>query len=743
MVTIEESVASGGDRIPNPYIVYSPAHATMNAEGDPYWSTGAHASNSGGYCGYNEWNSNYDAPTAKLYFYGKEVVWLALTNTGQGYARVYIDDVPITDGDVALSGDTGGNKSGIDLWALGTGFKQAVYTKSWSTNGVHSIMIEATDDNYYVHNGYPQYQGNPTYCGIRLDAFQIDGFALDPDNPTVEETPFDQVYQKPIRRESVVRALNAPTLSLVVKDKFGDASHVIGNIYDLKTSYIDQGGPLDLTAIVPVNLITQKSRLFDSVSLYDGLNEIWMGRVRETPAITKDKKGVALTCEGWIKALTDETTRLHMLDTKLTNWSNMEIDEAGPITSGKFNLESKDRLMIGLQNGVDYITGERHGFLYEAPVPESPTPISRFKANYSCRYENAYFEASLWSYDGINGWQVLWALTASGAQSGSIDIDTNTTPAGYVIRAIPAVCTKLYLRVNCKADCSYGSGGEGDNYWNASFFDPVVYGHQPAGYTMGLVVQDLIQSSPNELSTDTAMISSSGFTVTDFLFTDPNTMLDKIGELNKFGHMIYGYWDRDITGKPRLTMNYPNDLAIDYMTTLNSSKPDLAGESIDYLYNAVSVKYNDINNKPQVVEVTSDDPLSILTQRSLLKMADPLSVNSTDSAAAEEAGEWFLADHNRPAAKGSLVIQGSVLGANGRRIPASWIKPGGNIMVRDLRISPASLQYLNPSGLSYIMNGVNIFRIKQVEVDFSNRTTTLQVDNETDRFEKFMSQKGW
>lgn len=109
--------------------------------------------------------SNVDNETASFSFTGTGVIWIGTKNTNHGYVKVYIDDVAITNGDVALTGDTGGNQSGIDCYAAAADWQNQLYTKSGLTYGSHSIKVEITNQK---HASATDYYGSVD-CFIVLD----------------------------------------------------------------------------------------------------------------------------------------------------------------------------------------------------------------------------------------------------------------------------------------------------------------------------------------------------------------------------------------------------------------------------------------------------------------------------------------------------------------------------------------------------------------------------------------------
>ena len=110
--------------------------------------------------------SNVIGSTTTVSFKGSSITWLGTKKSDYGVAQVLIDGVPITDGDYRLAGDTGNNKSGIDLYAPVTAYKRLLYTAKGLTDNIwHTMTIKVT--------GYKN--GASSGTTINVDAFDTGG----------------------------------------------------------------------------------------------------------------------------------------------------------------------------------------------------------------------------------------------------------------------------------------------------------------------------------------------------------------------------------------------------------------------------------------------------------------------------------------------------------------------------------------------------------------------------------------
>ena len=103
--------------------------------------------------------------TATFTFTGTSVTWISTRASDRGIAKISIDGTPVTNGTVALPGDTGSNKSGIDLYNAITLWQQPVYTKSGLSSGSHTLKVEVTGTRNDSSDG----------TRVDIDAFEIDG----------------------------------------------------------------------------------------------------------------------------------------------------------------------------------------------------------------------------------------------------------------------------------------------------------------------------------------------------------------------------------------------------------------------------------------------------------------------------------------------------------------------------------------------------------------------------------------
>lgn len=114
--------------------------------------------------GYQNKNSAATA-TATYNFTGTAVTFISTRGPDRGYAQIYVDGTRITDGTIALPGDSGGNKSGLDLFSADTRYQERVYTKAGLTSGAHTIKVVVVGDMNALSQG----------TRVDIDAFDVGG----------------------------------------------------------------------------------------------------------------------------------------------------------------------------------------------------------------------------------------------------------------------------------------------------------------------------------------------------------------------------------------------------------------------------------------------------------------------------------------------------------------------------------------------------------------------------------------
>lgn len=144
--------------------------------------------------------------------------------------------------------------------------------------------------------------------------------------------------------------------------------------------------------------------------------------------------------------------------------------------------------------------------------------------------------------------------------------------------------------------------------------------------------------------------------------------------------------------------------------------------SADGLYDAVRVRYVDTLGVTQTVRRTAS--VAELTAAGLTREAFlDLGPQAGTLAAAQQAGDQFLADHAAALNAGTLTVARPILDrARGRTVQPWEIRPGALIRVRGIQPRPNSLN-------ATTRDGVTVFRVVGVTYRASSASAELELDS--------------
>jgi hypothetical protein len=141
------------------------------------------------------------------------------------------------------------------------------------------------------------------------------------------------------------------------------------------------------------------------------------------------------------------------------------------------------------------------------------------------------------------------------------------------------------------------------------------------------------------------------------------------------------------------------------------------------VWNAVRVYYED--SLGQTVSVRSTSTVAALDDANLTRETKFDLVGAGSNANATQAGEQFLAEHERPAASGTLRISRPVIDLiDGRWVQPWQIRAGELIRVRDVQ---PRVDALTATG----RDGISVFKIASREYSTADATATLELDEYT------------
>lgn len=236
------------------------------------------------------------------------------------------------------------------------------------------------------------------------------------------------------------------------------------------------------------------------------------------------------------------------------------------------------------------------------------------------------------------------------------------------------------------------------------------------------IVQDLVGRFTTQFDGLDAFIETTTTQITQFAYPDGVTVADALNDVIAIEGAFYwaawetvrrsGLWRFEFRSWPT-TVRYEAGIEDGW---------ESPGSATD-LYNKVIVSYKDIVGNDQVVYRTST--VDALTAAGLTRTARiELGSENGSLAAAQQAGDNYLAEHNVPSKNGRLTLARQILDYDKGMLVDPWaVRPGGLIRVRGVSPEPNAL---NPDG----RDGVTIFRVVAVTFRASDGTAELELDTD-------------
>ncbi len=205
-------------------------------------------------------------------------------------------------------------------------------------------------------------------------------------------------------------------------------------------------------------------------------------------------------------------------------------------------------------------------------------------------------------------------------------------------------------------------------------------------------------------------------------------------EVNKYELYDIGCWGSQLASgadtsdtKPAFFYLAHSKTTVDYFTTLKEAKLSLAGPAVDDLADRVIVEYGSASH----VERTTTS--SYLTGRNWAKHGPKITIQSTNVADANQAGDKYLTEANLTKAKGTMEITGSVRDAYNKEVKYYEIRAGKNIRIKDLEATEDMFSASN------VLDGRTTFKIVKVDVDVGRRSAKLTLDQPADELDVILA----
>jgi hypothetical protein len=234
------------------------------------------------------------------------------------------------------------------------------------------------------------------------------------------------------------------------------------------------------------------------------------------------------------------------------------------------------------------------------------------------------------------------------------------------------------------------------------------------------VVADLLGRLLDQYDGANATIDTTTYAITQLAYYDGVTPREVLDDLMEFepGYRWGAY--ESTTGGYRFEWKaWPTTVRYEAAVHDGFDSPASATD----VWNAVRVYYED--SLGQTVSVRSTSTVDALDDANLTREAKLDLVGTGSSANATQTGVQFLAEHERPAASGTLRISRPVIDLiDGRWVQPWQIRAGELIRVRDVQ---PRVDALTATG----RDGISVFKIASREYSTADATATLELDEYT------------
>lgn len=250
---------------------------------------------------------------------------------------------------------------------------------------------------------------------------------------------------------------------------------------------------------------------------------------------------------------------------------------------------------------------------------------------------------------------------------------------------------------------------------------------QDSGYSSGdktilasTVVNDLLGRLLDKYDGAAAEVETTSYAITQLAYYDGVTPRQVLEDLMEFepGYR-WGAYESTGDGYRFEWKAWPT--AVRYEAAVHDGFDSPA--SATDVWNAVRVYYQD--SLDQIVSVRSTSTVPALDDAGLTREAKLDLRGAGSSANATQAGEQFLAEHERPPASGTLRISRPIIDlVDGRWVQPWQIRAGELIRVREVQPRVDALT-------ATTRDGISIFRVASREYSTASATAVLELDEYT------------
>ncbi|MEU5946319.1 hypothetical protein ABZ793_12245 [Micromonospora sp. NPDC047465] len=500
--------------------------------------------------------------------------------------------------------------------------------------------------------------------------------------------------------------------------------HVTADARDLVMRWTDPGGYASCTVPLdrPLTLQPDEVAYYGQVTVYDARDGsvAWDGRMEDPGRSARDGQVWDLTAVGGQAHTRDRTVPLFYVDDPLPSMDRVGINAPGGTDSRGEDPggSGDDALILQFPQGQTLATGARVAMRYRA-LWDAGQKLARFDYSWDAGVTDAGYTIEGLAGTGTGAAETPRTQTLSTAGGGSSPRTVVTTFANGR--------DMLYVRL---VRTGAGVTVANDNTWvsiRSMRATAMRYlrggGEQTSGYASTVLASEVVADLLGRLLPDfdgtNATIAPTTYPIDQLAYPDGVTAAQVLDDLLALeSGFTWRVWERTQAGGYRFewvarpsTVRYEADVADGY---------DSQG-SADGLYNAVTVRWRDTAGRVRTTTRTAVVPDLVaadLTRQASIDLGSDVG----SLAAAQRAGDQFLAEHQAAPNAGRLRVARPILDLETGRMVQPWeIRPG---LIRVRGILPRADE-LNATS----RDGVTVFRIVSSEFRASDGAATLELDS--------------
>lgn len=506
--------------------------------------------------------------------------------------------------------------------------------------------------------------------------------------------------------------------------------HITREVRDLRFGWVDPGGYRSCQVALdrPLTIQPDEIAYYGYIIVYDARTGlvVWEGRL-EDPGRSAGSDGQVweLTGIGGQAHLSDRTVPLVYIDSEPTYERVDNVTPGGQDSMGASpgDASGADRnLLLQFPEGLSVTTNSRVVVRYNK-IQRAGQKLARLSATWDAGV-----------IDTNHSVQAVARTDGSLASGENAATATLSTAGGTLSAVITTNFTSGRNTIEWRQIRTAGGASTipSDNYW-VSVTDEIIQAtrYNVIGFEMTAAADYLTNYLlAHEIVTDIigrllvslyepTIATTATHQITQFAYPDGVDGTKMLADLLALeSGFTWRVWERTTAGKYKFewtttpsTIRYEADVLDGY---------DAPG-SADGLYNRVTVRWRDSGGHVRTTERTSTSPALTaagLTRQGMVDLGDEVGTQ----AAAERAGDQWLADRTYPPNAGSLRIARPILDLSTGRMVQPWeIRPG---LIRVRGVLPR-VDALNTS----TRDGVTLFRIVAAEYRASDAAAMLELDS--------------